>query len=49
MEDMYKRVIYNNREDAVAEFKKMVQRIREWVKQAEKELDDLALQRELAV
>ncbi len=49
MEDMYKRVIYNNREDAVAAFKKMVQRKREWVKQAEKELDDLALQRELAV
>ena len=49
MENMYKKVIYKNREDAVAAFKKMVQRKREWVKQAEKELDDLALQRELAV
>jgi hypothetical protein len=46
---MYKRVIYKNREDAVTAFRKMVERKREWVRQAEKELDELSLKRNLAV
>ena len=47
--NMYKRVIYKNREDAVTAFRKMVERKREWVRQAEKELDELSLKRNLAV
>jgi hypothetical protein len=39
---MYKKVIYNTKEDAIAAFQKMVQRKREWVAQAEKELEELA-------
>jgi hypothetical protein len=46
---MYKKVIYNTREEAVAAFQKMVQRKREWVAQAEKELEELANKRQLAV
>ena len=46
---MYKRVIYKNREDAVTAFRKMVERKREWVRQDEKELDELSLKRNLAV
>lgn len=46
---MYKKVIYNSREEAVAAFQKMVQKKREWVEQAERELDELSKKRELAV
>ena len=46
---MYTKVKYNNREEAVAAFKKMVQRKYEWVKQAEKELEELSKKRKLAV
>lgn len=46
---MYKKVIYNTKEEAVTAFQKMVQRKREWVAQAEKELEELATKRKLAV
>lgn len=46
---MYKKVIYNTKEEAVAAFQKMVQRRREWVAQAEKELEEIATERKLAV
>ena len=46
---MYKKVIYNTKEEAVAAFQKMVQRKREWVVQAEKDLEELANKRQLAV
>lgn len=46
---MYKKVIYKSKEEAAAAFQKMVQRKREWVAQAEKELEELASQRQLAV
>ena len=46
---MYKKVIYNTREEAIAAFQKMVQRKREWVAQAENELEELANKRQLAV
>ena len=46
---MYKKVVYNSKEDAMTAFKKMVQRKREWVAQAEKELEELAAERKLAV
>ena len=46
---MYKKVIYKTKEEAVAAFQKMVQRKREWVAQAEKELDELATKKRLAV
>ncbi|MBO7045631.1 MAG: hypothetical protein J6W38_04675 [Prevotella sp.] len=46
---MYKKVVYNSKEDAMAAFKKMVQRKREWVAQAEKELEEIATKRQLAV
>ena len=45
---MYKKVIYNTKEEAAAAFQKMVQRKREWVAQAEKELDELATKKKLA-
>ena len=46
---MYKKVIYNTREEAIAAFQKMVQRKREWVAQAENELEELANKRQLAI
>jgi hypothetical protein len=46
---MYKKVIYNTREEAVAAFQKMIQRKREWVAQAEKDLEELANKRQLTV
>ena len=46
---MYKKVVYKSREDAIAAFNKMVQRKREWVSQAEKELEEIATKRQLAV
>lgn len=46
---MYTKVKYNSREEAVAAFKKMVQRKYEWVKQAEKELEELSKKRKLAL
>lgn len=46
---MYTKVKYNNREEAAAAFKRMVQRKREWVVQAEKELEELSQKRKLAI
>lgn len=46
---MYTKVKYNNKEEAVAAFKRMVQRKREWVAQAESELEELAQKRKLAI
>ena len=46
---MYKKVIYNSKEEAVAAFRKMVQKKREWVEQAERELDELSQKRKLAI
>lgn len=46
---MYKKVIYNTREEAIAAFQKMVQRKREWIAQAENELEELANKRQLAI
>ncbi len=38
---MYTAVRYDTQEDAVAAFKKMIQRKREWIKNTEKELEQL--------
>ncbi len=38
---MYTAIKYNTQEDAVAAFKKMMQRKREWIKQTEKEFEQL--------
>ena len=38
---MYKKVIYKSKEEAAAALQKMVQRKREWVEQAEKELKEI--------
>lgn len=38
---MYTAVRYDTREDAVAAFKKMIQRKREWIKNTEKEFEQL--------
>lgn len=46
---MYKKVVYKSKEEAVAAFQKMVQRKREWVAEAEKELKEIAAERQLAV
>ena len=46
---MYTKVNYNCKEEAVAAFRRMVQRKREWVAQAEKELDELSRKRKLAI
>jgi phytoene/squalene synthetase len=46
---MYKKVVYKSKEEAVEALKKMVQRKREWVEQAEKELKEIATKRKLAV
>jgi len=46
---MYTKVKYKNREDAIAAFRRMVQRKREWVAQAEKELEELSQKRKLAL
>jgi len=46
---MYTKVKYKTKEEAVAAFKRMVQRKREWVAQAEKELEELAQKRKLAI
>ena len=46
---MYTKVKYNNREEAVAAFRRMVQRKRERVTQAEKELEELSQKRKLAI
>lgn len=46
---MYKKVIYKSKEEAVAALQKMVQRKREWVEQAEKELKEIAAERKLAI
>ena len=45
---MYTKVNYKSKEEAVAAFRRMVQRKREWVAQAEKELDELSQKRKLA-
>lgn len=46
---MYKKVVYQTKEEAAIALQKMVQRKREWVAQAEKELDELATERLLAI
>lgn len=46
---MYTKVKYKNREEAIAAFRRMVQRKREWVAQAEKELEELSRKRKLAL
>jgi phytoene/squalene synthetase len=46
---MYTKVKYKTKEEAVAAFKRMVQRKREWVAQAEKELEELSQKRKLAI
>jgi phytoene/squalene synthetase len=46
---MYKKVIYKSKEEAAAALQKMVQRKREWVAQAEKELKEIATERQLAI
>ncbi len=46
---MYKKVIYKSKEEAAAALQKMVQRKREWVEQAEKELKEIATERQLAI
>ena len=46
---MYTKVNYNSKEEAVAAFRRMVQRKREWVEQAEKELEELSQKRKLAL
>ena len=45
---MYKKVVYKTKEEAAIALQKMVQRKREWVAQAEKELDELSQKRKLA-
>ena len=45
---MYKKVKYDSKEDAVAAFRRMVQRKKEWVAQTERELEELAQERKLA-
>ena len=46
---MYTKVKYKNREEAIAAFRRMVQRKREWVAQAEKESEELSQKRKLAL
>ena len=46
---MYKKVKYDSKEDAVAAFRRMVQRKKEWVAQTERELEELAQERKLAI
>ena len=46
---MYKKVVYKTKEEAAIALQKMVQRKREWVAQSEKELDELATKRLLAI
>ena len=46
---MYKKVIYKSKEEAAAALQKMVQRKREWVAHAEKELKEIATERQLAI
>ena len=46
---MYTKVKDKIREEAIAAFRRMVQRKREWVAQAEKELEELSQKRKLAL
>ena len=41
---MYKNVKYNNRNEALAAFKKMVQRKKEWIEKTEREFSILRQQ-----
>lgn len=41
---MYKAVKYNNREEALAAFRKMMERKREWVEKTEQEFSQLRQQ-----
>lgn len=46
---MYKKIVYKSKEEAAAALKKMVERKREWVAQAEKELEEIANKKQLAI